>query len=509
MFCMSDPVADEATLATMSSTAARDHARPMLRQARRAEARTVFLAHRIGAAVFDDFLVKPARRKGLRDAADKAAVGEVSLQLEISRSLATEWISLADALRFLPQVRIAFLDGDFSVNRARIVAHTLTVLDEELRSAAEPEAIVLARRASADSTLRSQLEKLVIGLDPDAAAVARKDFADRHQDVKIRSDAFGHASIDATVPAEQGVFLKQKLAAMIEARVCRKDGRTIGQQRVAALAEMHGFPGSRLVCECGREDCPRRGAASAEVTVEDSADEATADEATADEAIAVEDDEYSPEALDAAIPLTGHDTQQGDADADTPETATESTDTEEVAAEPTEIDVPAPELTVVDGPSEAEAPALLGHGAIDPAHAQEIAEVTTRRKLPAGFIVVGDKPATPIDLTGHGGLVLPPKGALIYRPSTTLREQIMLVDDTCRYPFCGRPSHECQLDHLVKFDHTNPVDGGWTVAGNIIPLCTPDHHRKHLGLWIPTLYTDRTVVWRNPETGQEITTYPR
>ncbi|WP_279100734.1 HNH endonuclease signature motif containing protein, partial [Gordonia bronchialis] len=164
----------------------------------------------------------------------------------------------------------------------------------------------------------------------------------------------------------------------------------------------------------------------------------------------------------------------------------------------------------------------------------------------SGLIVTGrDGPAPPIDPTGHGGYDLPPPGAgsqasgpippgagseasgpippgagseasgpippgaLTYRPSRAVRERVISHDRTCRYPQCGRPSDECQLDHLVKFDPRDPLAGGWSIFENLIPLCTPDHHRKHLGLWIPTMHTDRTITWRDPITGEIVITYPR
>ncbi|WP_051989564.1 hypothetical protein [Gordonia soli] len=61
----------------------------------------------------------------------------------------------------------------------------------------------------------------------------------------------------------------------------------------------------------------------------------------------------------------------------------------------------------------------------------------------------------------------------------------------------------------MPFDHTSPVAGGWTVPENIAPLCTPDHHRKHIGHWTPTMNHDRTITWRHHATGRTHTTYPR
>ena len=159
----------------------------------------------------------------------------------------------------------------------------------------------------------------------------------------------------------------------------------------------------------------------------------------------------------------------------------------------------------------------MGYGAIDPAHAARIAPhattITARpseTRTASGLVIFGNRaPAPPIDLTGHGGFAAPPPGALTYKPSAALRAEIIQLDRRCRYPYCGRPSEECELDHLLKFCHADPVAGGWTVAFNLAPLCRPDHDRKHDGPWIPTMHTDRTISWRNARTGQVIVTYPR
>ncbi|MGV9671156.1 HNH endonuclease signature motif containing protein [Gordonia sp. NPDC003504] len=139
-----------------------------------------------------------------------------------------------------------------------------------------------------------------------------------------------------------------------------------------------------------------------------------------------------------------------------------------------------------------------------------ISTATSLDRIPAAWRRLDDPfPAPPIDPSGHGGYLLPPPGALTYRVPAWLREKIIELDGTCRYPQCGRPASDCQIDHVVKFVHQDPITGGWTVEFNLMPLCTPDHQRKHMGLLIPTMLADRAVIWRDPVTGETITTYPR
>ncbi|ROZ82912.1 HNH endonuclease [Gordonia sp. OPL2] len=183
------------------------------------------------------------------------------------------------------------------------------------------------------------------------------------------------------------------------------------------------------------------------------------------------------------------------------------------AIECSELVQPTP-LTIIVDPTGASPPRLRGYGAIDPAKAAELAEHATvlsprQPRVASSGLIITDRGAPPVDPSGHGGFAQPPPGALTYAPSAGLRGDVECSDRTCRYPLCTKPSHLCQLDHLVPFYHADPLAGGWTVLDNLIPLCLPDHQRKHFGLWIPTMRTDRTIVWRDPRTGYELTTYPR
>ncbi|MGC5255953.1 HNH endonuclease [Gordonia sp. DT218] len=536
-----DPVADDAALSRAPSSELAGTARDALRLSRQAEARSLLAAHRLGQSVYDEMLMSlsPERQMMVRNPADKAAIGEISLQLGISRKKAGTWFNLGDALQHLSKIRMAYLAGDFSTHRMSVMVYAARSAPEAPHvgdargseptggaedvdpanadvtsdgpeengaeengaeengpeetgaeetgaeeDAATPEpdfediALDLASRPSTDKVLRDELEEAVISLDPEAAAEARDGFADAWENVSITDDSSGHANIDACVPAEDAVFLRDRIGALIAVRVCRRDPRTIGRRRVLALAELLGVPGKKLTCACGLDDCPMRGPA-AEANEPAAEVDVPADEVAGARAQSLSGTEPAPEA------------SPGQA-------------------------VPAPWTLVVD-PAGVEVPRLRGFGAIDPSLAATLSPRASLITLPphltrhgSGLIVIGDRgPAPPVDPTGHGGFEHPPPGALTHTPSERLRREILLSDLICRYPFCGMPSHECELDHIVKFDHADPRAGGWTVAFNLAPLCPPDHHRKHLGRWRPTMNTDRTITWRNATTGQEITTYPR
>ncbi|MGV9710077.1 HNH endonuclease signature motif containing protein [Gordonia sp. NPDC003424] len=141
-------------------------------------------------------------------------------------------------------------------------------------------------------------------------------------------------------------------------------------------------------------------------------------------------------------------------------------------------------------------------GTIAPNHLIAPGPVLTRSRPPNTADLI------PVDATGHGGYTTPPAGALTYQPTDAIRRAILLTDHTCRGPWCDVPAEHCQLDHLVPFDHHNPVAGGWTVPDDLAPLCIPCHQFKHLGIWTPTMCHNRIIRWHNTTTGDVIVTHP-
>lgn len=222
---------------------------------RQANARTVLAAYRVGVARFDDILYHP---QGLNprvgDHAQKAAVGEISLQFGVSKTMAGTWFALGGMLDHLPLIRLAYLRGEFSYRRAQLIATTLTGVSTSDLEDAQQQAIALASWPVTDPTLRDQLDELLITLDPGKAATDRDEFT-CNQDVRISKDRHGHSSIDGCVPAAQGEHLRTRIRSLITTRLCARDPRTTGQQRVAALADLQGM--TTLTCHCGRYDCDR------------------------------------------------------------------------------------------------------------------------------------------------------------------------------------------------------------------------------------------------------------
>ena len=96
---------------------------------------------------------------------------------------------------------------------------------------------------------------------------------------------------------------------------------------------------------------------------------------------------------------------------------------------------------------------------------------------------------------GHGGLVVPPPGALVYRPTVALAERIRYRDRMCRHPGCDVPAQQCEIDHIVPYFHRDPESGGWTIDTNLHCLCRYHHSLKTMGLWTPVMIADGVEFW--------------
>ncbi|WP_415971479.1 DUF222 domain-containing protein [Rhodococcus sp. 077-4] len=95
--------------------------------------------------------------------------------------------------------------------------------------------------------------------------------------------------------------------------------------------------------------------------------------------------------------------------------------------------------------------------------------------------------------------------ALIYRPDTLTTTAVRQRDRHCRFPGCRRPAARCQLDHIIAFDHTNPLGGGWTTINNLQCLCEFHHSVKTAGYWTATMLPGGALLWTSTSKTTRIT----
>jgi hypothetical protein len=114
-------------------------------------------------------------------------------------------------------------------------------------------------------------------------------------------------------------------------------------------------------------------------------------------------------------------------------------------------------------------------------------------------------------LTGATGPIAAPTAPPVdrdaadrYSASPVMRTVLALLDETCRFPGCGRRADRCELDHTHAWS-----EGGRTTPDNLAHLCSRHHHLKHEGGWHVTPSRDgtRTLHWTSPR-GATYTTTP-
>ncbi|OZD65853.1 HNH endonuclease signature motif containing protein [Rhodococcus sp. 06-1460-1B] len=95
--------------------------------------------------------------------------------------------------------------------------------------------------------------------------------------------------------------------------------------------------------------------------------------------------------------------------------------------------------------------------------------------------------------------------ALIYRPDALTAAAVRLRDRHCRFPGCHRPADRCQLDHVIPFDHANPLGGGWTTVNNLQCLCEFHHSVKTAGYWKAVMLPGGAILWTSTSKNTRIT----
>ncbi|MFB2600005.1 DUF222 domain-containing protein [Herbiconiux sp. P17] len=155
---------------------------------------------------------------------------------------------------------------------------------------------------------------------------------------------------------------------------------------------------------------------------------------------------------------------------------------------------------------------LHGYGPIDPDTARQIAATAPT------FLRVLTRPVTgePTVVTRHWGRAVADhlttssasgrdeSGRDRYSAPPELRLVLAAIDQTCRFPGCGRRANRCELDHTTDWAH-----GGATTPENLTYLCSRHHHLKHDTRWNVEADPERPrhLNWRSPH-GREYSTAP-
>jgi hypothetical protein len=83
-----------------------------------------------------------------------------------------------------------------------------------------------------------------------------------------------------------------------------------------------------------------------------------------------------------------------------------------------------------------------------------------------------------------------------------IREQVILRDRTCVYPWCTRPARGCDIDHITAYDHHAEAEGrpqpGPTRTDNLACLCRFHHRLKTHSAWNYDMTAPGVFEWTSP-----------
>ncbi len=481
---------------------------------------------------------------------------EAAVALSLSRMMTRDLLTVGAQLAWrLPRVSAAFDEGDLDYPRARAIALTLEKASDTTVAALE-ESILSAALRMNTRALEENIWRAWFEHDAAEASAARKATESEERCAEVKRGDDGTATLIAKMSTLEGAECNSVLEELI-GTVCSRDPRTKKQLRgFALLALFHRE--DYILCTCGRAECPVRStervhkdrrphllqimidiktllgltnepatlgdgtvldpeiarhiAGSAEwqillTELLDAAHHATAATDRTAEA-RVESDDASPQHNTDGN--DGNDGNDGDSDTDGPG----DSGGPGVPSGPDVPSGPVPRVPSGGGASEGpRAVRLLRRGKI-----RSAAPLPSRESASANRTTSSKGRHRDIDLSkyiqcflsasaqdssltrgvhpdGHGGFLEPPPGALTYRPSAELVALTRATHCTCTFPGCSVPSERCEIDHVVPFDHNDPIAGGWTVRSNLQPLCKYHHQAKTLKLWTAAVLAGDAIYW--------------
>ena len=89
-----------------------------------------------------------------------------------------------------------------------------------------------------------------------------------------------------------------------------------------------------------------------------------------------------------------------------------------------------------------------------------------------------------------------------YEVPDRIREQVILRDQTCVFPWCSRPARRCDIDHVIPHDPDAAADGrpqpGPTATSNLAALCRGHHRLKTHTAWRYEMTSNSVFEWTSP-----------
>ena len=127
-------------------------------------------------------------------------------------------------------------------------------------------------------------------------------------------------------------------------------------------------------------------------------------------------------------------------------------------------------------------------------HAHSICETDDGTPLPIEVIrrLACDAEIIPVVLNGRGEALAVGRSQRLATPAQ--RAALRAMHRTCIKPTCTIPFEDCQIHHIIPWEHGGPTD-----LSNLAPLCSGDHTLVHEGGWTLTMTPDRIATWTRPD----------
>ncbi|RMB72258.1 DUF222 domain-containing protein [Rhodococcus sp. SBT000017] len=356
---------------------------------------------------------------------------------ELAAALSSTFASVNNKVqmwrRLQPSVKRRFVDGSLDMERVRTIHDHL--LHARPNTVVDIEAEVLkAAREMAPGALGREIDRLLTEADPDWDREVRKRAARTEKRIRLRRRARGMSSLTTVMTDGEADEQISRIDGEI-ARLHPEDPRSPDQRRGEAHNAL--MRGEALMCQCA--SClTSRG--------------------------------------DVAIPEADEPQPAGATDASTSDTA----GSDETSTASSESAPQGPVRPIRQPP-----PATAPPGDTAPPDKAQRSRPGGGTLIERWRAVVESNPLGVHALypDGHGGMTVPPPGALSYKPSRALAARVRADHPYCLHPGCDVPSDRCDLDHVVEFDRQNPERGGWTIPTNIGPRCRLHHNLKTRKLW--------------------------
>ncbi len=365
------------------------------------------------------------------------AAARIAMSRGITQSQGDKWLAEAIVMRDrIPGIGRCLRDGIISPRQFRLAVSRTELIDGQDWSRTidlDVAALLRSRTGTwSNKRLTDMIDRIIFRHDPDAVR-RRHERAKESRSVWVLPDADGMATLGATMTA-QDANIALRNVFLLAGKACDKDPRSESARRCDALFSL--LSGLRFECDCGTDDC------------------------TAD----------IPEPGALAQWVSDHRDR-------------------EVAKGRVLVHVIADQATI-DGRDDE--PAFMdGHGVISAAHLRDLLARDDVRIRPVNSNTGNDSDgAVPDSATVSLPTHLPSDP---YRPSTALDTFVRTRDGYCTVPGCDKPAWQCDIDHIVEYDHDRPDRGGQTTPDGLGAKCRFHHNFKTFGVgWLDDQYRDST-----------------